>query len=102
MFARTKIVDPEFFVVLQCQLADDGAERDLRRFHVHLVENFFDFHDHFAVAEHDDRVGALVGDDLGVSDRDGLRRGIDRLRLELFRNVSEPPPLVPLAPGRVR
>ena len=51
----------------------------MRRFYVHLIQNFSDFHDHFLIAEHNDRVRALIGDDLGVADRDGFRCSIDRL-----------------------
>ena len=79
-----KVIDAEFFVVVQRQLADHRAERDLRRSHVHFVENFRDLYHNLAIAKDDDRVGALVGDDLGVADRDRFRRCIDWLRREFF------------------
>ena len=88
LFVRPeKIIDAEFFILVQRQFSDHRAERDLRRFHVHFIENFFHFHHHLAIAEHDDGVRALVSDDFGVTHRDRFRRGIDRLSLEFFGNV---------------
>ena len=60
----------------------------MRRFHVHLVENFSDLHHHFLIAESDDRVCALIGDDLCIADRDCFRRRVHRLRLQFFGNVQ--------------
>ena len=57
-------------------------------------------HDDLAVAEDDDRVRALVGDDLGVADRDRLRRRVDGLRRKLFRDVQARP--ARRRPGRSR
>src|ERR1700680_2877882 len=38
-----KIIDAEFFILVQSQFSDHRAKRDLRRFHVHFIENFFTF-----------------------------------------------------------
>ena len=83
-----EIIDPEFLVVIQGQFADHRAQRDLRRFHIHFVENLLNLHHHFAIAEHDDRVGPLIGDDLGVADRDRFRRRIDRVGRKFFGDVQ--------------
>ena len=80
-------IDAEFLVVAECQLTDDRAERDLRRLDVHLVQNLFHFHHNLAISEDDDGIGALIGDELGVSDCDRLRRGVYRLSGEFLRNV---------------
>src|SRR6185436_20889235 len=58
-----KPIHAEFFVIVQSELTDNRAERDLWRSHVHLVENLHDFHHDLAIAQNDDGVGALVGDD---------------------------------------
>ena len=87
-----KPIYAEFFVIVQSELTDNRAERDLRRFHVHLVENLYDFHHDLAIAQNDDGVGPLIRDDLGIANRHGLRRGIHWLSRKLFRNVQ-------LAPG---
>ena len=63
-------IDTEFLVVAEWQLANDRAQRHLRRFDVHFIQNLFHLHDDLAVAKNDDRVRALIGDELGVSDRD--------------------------------
>src|SRR6266576_4097924 len=84
VFISEKPIYAEFFVIVQSELTDNRAERDLRRFHVHLVENFYDFHHHLAIAQNDDGVGALVGDDLGIANRDRLWRGVDRLSRKFF------------------
>ena len=47
-----------------------------------------DFDHDFLIAEHDNRVRALIRDDLGVANRDGFRRGVYRLGFELFGNVE--------------
>ena len=83
-----KVIHAEFFVVVKRQLADDRAERDLRRLHVHLIENFLYLHHHLAVTQNDDGVGALIGDDLGIANRYGLGRGIDRLSRKFLRNIE--------------
>ena len=80
-------IDTEFLVVAECQLTDHRAERYLGRLDVHLIQNFFHFHHNLTVSEHDDGIGALIGDELGVSDRDRLRRGVYRLRGEFLRNI---------------
>src|SRR6476620_12496337 len=64
VFISEKPIHAEFFVIVQSELTDNRAERDLRRFHVHLVENLHDFHHDLAIAQNDDSVGALVGDNL--------------------------------------
>ena len=83
-----EIIDPEFFVVIERQFADDRAQGDLRRFYVHLVQNLLDFDHDFLIAEHDDRVRALIGDDLGITDHNCFRRCVDRLSREFFGNVK--------------
>ena len=62
-------------------------KRHLRRAHIHLVENLLNLHHHLAIAEDDDRVRALIGDDLGVADRDSFRSGIDGLGGKFFREI---------------
>ncbi len=47
-------IDAEFLVVAKCQLANHCAQRHLRRFDVHFVEDLFHLHDHFAIAKDDD------------------------------------------------
>src|SRR5207244_11247047 len=64
-----------------------STQRDLRRLDVHLIQNLFYLHHHLAISENDDRVRALIGDQLGVSDCDGLRRGVYRLCGKLLRNI---------------
>ena len=81
-------IDTEFLVVGECQLTDHRAQRYLGRLDVHLVQNFFHFHHNLTVSEDDDGIGALIGDELGVSDRDGLRRGVYRLSGELLGNIQ--------------
>ena len=80
-------VDAKFLVIVEREFADHCAQCDLRRFHVHFIQNFLYLHHDFAIAEDDDRVRALVGNDLGVANGHGLWRGIDGLGLELFGNV---------------
>jgi hypothetical protein len=79
VFIFEKPIHAEFFVIVQSELTDNRAERDLWRFHVHLVENLHDFHHDLAIAQNDDSVGALVGDDFGVADRDRFGCSINRL-----------------------
>ena len=74
-----KVIHAELFVVAKRQFADDSTKRDLRRFDVHLVQNFFNFHYHVPVAEHDDRVRAWVGNDLGIADHNRFRGRVDWL-----------------------
>src|SRR4029077_3013075 len=81
-------IDAEFLVVAECQLTDHRAQRYLGRLDVHLVQNFFHLYHNLAFAEDDDGIGVLIGDELGVSDRDRLRRGVYRLRRELLGNVQ--------------
>ena len=81
-------IDTEFFVVAKCQLANHRAQRHLRRFDVHFVEDLFHLHDHLAIAKDDDRVGALIGNELGVPDRDCLGHGVHRLRGKLLGNIK--------------
>ena len=83
-----EIINSEIFVFAERQFADHRAERDLRRFHVHLVEDLFHFHHHVAIAEYNDSVGTLVGDEFRVADRHRSRCGIDRLGLEFFGNIE--------------
>src|SRR4029077_10392493 len=61
-----KPIHAEFFVIVQSELTDNRAERDLWGFHVHLVENFFYLHYHLTITQDDDGVGALISDDLGI------------------------------------
>ena len=81
-------IDAELLVVAECQLTDHRAERDLRRLDIHLVENLFDLHHHLAVSKDDDGIRALIGDELGVSDCDRLRRGVYRLSGQFLRNIQ--------------
>src|SRR2546430_3859907 len=83
-----KPIYAEFFVIVQSELTDNRAERDLRRFHIHLVENFFYLHYHLTITQDDDGVSALVGDNLGIANGHGLRRGIDRLSRKFFRDIQ--------------
>src|SRR5207244_7948572 len=92
VFIFEKPIYAEFFVIVHSELTDNRAERDLRRFHVHLVENLYDFHHDLAIAQNDDGVGPLIRDDLGIANRHCLRRGIHWLSRKFFRNVQ-------LAPG---
>jgi len=73
-------IDAEFLVVLEVQLANNRAERDLRRLNVHLVQNLFHLHHHFAVSKDDNRVRTLISNELRVADRDRFRGSIHRLR----------------------
>ena len=50
------------------------------RLHVHFVENLLDLHDNLAIAKDDDRVRALIRDDLRVADRHCFRRRVNRRR----------------------
>ena len=91
-----EVIDTEFLVVVECQLTNHRAQRDLRRLDVHLVQNLFHFHHNLAISEDDDGIGALIGNELGVSDRDRLGRGVYRLSRELLGNFSVlplPPPV---------
>ena len=80
MLELLKIIDSEFLVVTQRELTDDGTQDDLRRLHIHFVQDLCDLHDDLAIAEDDDRVGALIRDDLGVADRHRFRCCIYRRR----------------------
>src|SRR5437762_13871737 len=83
-----EVIDTEFLVVVERQLTNDSTQRDLRRLDVHLIQNLFYLHHHFAISENDDGIGPLIGDKLGVSDRDGLRCGVYRLSREFLGNVQ--------------
>ena len=83
-----KPIDAEFFVVLQRQFTDNSAQRDLRRSDVHFVQDLLHFHDYLAVAEDNDAVCALIGDELRVSDRDGFGHRVYRLSGKFFRDVQ--------------
>ena len=47
-------IDAEFLVVVERQLANHGAQRDLRCLNVHFVQNLLHLCDHLAIREHDD------------------------------------------------
>src|SRR4030095_6185947 len=47
-------IDAEFLVVVEDQLPNYGAQRHLRRFHVHFVEDLFHLRNHLVIAEDDD------------------------------------------------
>ena len=83
-----EVIDTEFLVIVERQLTNDGAQRDLRRLDVHLIQNLFHLHHNFPISEDDDGIGALIGNELGVSDRDRLGRGVYRLSRELLGNVQ--------------
>src|SRR5438128_9807728 len=70
-----EIIHAQRFVVIQGQLADDGAEGDLWRFHIHFIKNFLDLYYHLAITQNNDGVGALVGNDLGIANRHRFWRG---------------------------
>src|SRR5206468_152309 len=83
-----EVIGAEFLVVAELQLPDNCAQRDLRRLDVHFVQNLFDLYHHLAISENDDGIGALIGNELGVSDRDRLWSGVYRLRGKLLGNVQ--------------
>src|SRR6266481_8834560 len=60
VFISEKPIHAEFFVIVQSELTDNRAERDLRRFHIHLAENFFYLHYHLTITQYDDGVSALI------------------------------------------
>ena len=91
-----EVIDTEFLVIAERQLTDHRAQRDLRRLDVHLVQNLFHLHHNLPISEDDDGIGALIGNELGVPDRDRLRRGVYRLGGELLGNIqgaAVPPPV---------
>ena len=47
-------IHAEFLVVGKRQLTNHRAQRHLRRFDVHLVQDLFHLHDHFAIPQDDD------------------------------------------------
>ena len=47
-------IDTEFLIIAKGQLANHRAQRHLRRFDVHFVEDLFHLHDHFAIAKDND------------------------------------------------
>ena len=76
----SKIIDPKLVVLAELQFADHGAQRHLRRLHIHFVQKLPYLHDDLAITQNNNGVRALIGDDLGIADRDGLGSRIDRLR----------------------
>jgi len=57
---------PNSSSVIQRQLANDGAKRNLRSLHIHFVENFSDL-TRLLDYQHNDCVCTLISDDLGVT-----------------------------------
>jgi hypothetical protein len=47
-------IDTEFLAIVKRQLTNHRAQRYLRGFDVHFVEDFFHLHHHLAIAKHDD------------------------------------------------
>ena len=83
-----EVIDAEFLAIVERQLTNNSTQRDLRRLDIHFVENLSHLYHNFAISENDDGIGALIGDELGVSDCDGLRCGVYRLSRELLGNVQ--------------
>ena len=77
-----EVVEAELVVVGQGEFADDRADDDLRGALVELVEHGEDLVAGVFPADDDDRVVALVGDELGVADSLLGGGGVDGLGVE--------------------
>ena len=78
---------PNSSLLLSCNWPMTVLQRHLRRLDVHFIQNLFHLHDDLAIAENDDGVCALIGDELGVSDRDRFGGGVHRLRGKFLRDI---------------